>query len=100
MNNRFRILAAALVLVLVTMACGVNIKSPVTQIKTGPTQKVDIQIPMPEASSTGVELNLEFVTGELKLAPGASGSLASGSATFNAVDFEPKVEASGSSYTL
>jgi hypothetical protein len=100
MNNRNRIFAAALILVLVTMACGVNIKSPVTKIKTGPTQKVDIQVPMPEGQSTGVELNLEFVAGDLNLAPGASESLASGSATFNAVDFEPKVEASGSSYTL
>jgi hypothetical protein len=85
------------------LACGINIKSPVTKIKTGPTQKVDIQVPMPEDSSTGVELNLEFVAGELKLAPlapGASGYLASGTATFNAADFEPKVESSGSSATL
>jgi hypothetical protein len=100
MNNRNRILAAALALVLVTMACGVNVKSPVTKIKTGPTQIVDIQVPMPEEPSTGVELNLEFVAGDIKLSPGASGSLASGSATFNAADFEPKVVASGSSYTL
>jgi hypothetical protein len=40
------------------------------------------------------------VAGDIKLSPGASGSLASGSATFNAADFEPKVVASGSSYTL
>lgn len=100
MNNCNRILAAALVLVLVTMACGINIKSPVARIKTGPTQTVDIQVPMPEGPSSGVELNLEFVAGEMNLAPGASGSLASGTVTFNAADFEPKVEAAGSSYTL
>jgi len=100
MNNRIRILAAALALVLVTMACGVNIDLPVTKIKTGPTQTVDIQVPMPEDPSTGAELNLEFVGGSLKLAPGASGYLASGTATFNAVDFEPKVDTAGSSYTL
>ena len=104
MNNhtskRNCILAAALVLALVTMACGANINLPVTQIKTGPTQTVDIQVPMPEEPSTVVELNLEFLAGELKMAPRASGYLASGTAIFNAADLEPKVEASGSSYTL
>ena len=99
-SNRIRILAAVLVLALVTTACSINIKLPVTKINTGPTQTVEIQVPMPAEPSTGVGLNLEFVAGELKLAPGASGYLASGTATFNAVDFEPKVEAAGSSYTL
>lgn len=104
MNNRNRILAAALVLALVSMACGANIKLPVTQIKTGPTQTVDIQVPMPEEPSTGGELNLEFLAGEMKLAPaaalGANGYLASGTATYNVADFEPKVESTGASYTL
>lgn len=99
MNNRInRILTAALTLILVTLACG--FKPPVTQIKTGALQGVEIQVPLPEESTTGVELNLEFVAGDLKLSPGASGYLASGKATFNAVDFGPKVESTGSSYTL
>jgi hypothetical protein len=108
MNNRIRnrdiILATVLTLALVSMACGVNLDLPVTQIKTGPTQTVDILVPMPEEPSGGVELNLEFLAGEIKLSPGAAfesdGYLASGSATFNVPDFEPQVEASGSSYTL
>jgi hypothetical protein len=104
MNNRIRshgcILAAAIALTLITTACGVNTKLPVTQIKTGPTQTVDIQVPMPEVPAAGVELNLEFLAGEMKLAPGASGYLASGTATFNAPEFEPKVETAESSYTL
>jgi len=94
--NRFH--AAALIMTLVTMACGLNL--PVTQIKTGSIQGVEIQVPMPEEASAGVELNLEFVAGDLKLAPGDSGYLISGTATFNAVDFGPKVEVTGSSYTL
>lgn len=89
---------AAIVLVLVTTACGVNL--PVTQIKTGPTQTIDIQIPMSKEASTDVALNLEFVAGELKLSPGANEYLASGTATFNVPDFEPVVEASGSPYAL
>ena len=100
LRNYSRILAAVLALVLITTACGGNVKLPITQIETGPTQTVDIQVPMPEELSTGVELNLEFAAGDLKLAPGASGYLASGTATYNVVDFEPKVEATGSSYNL
>lgn len=104
MNNynqkRNCILVTALLLALAATACGINAKLPVTEIKTGPTQTVDIQVPMPEESSSSVGLNLEFVAGELKLAPGANGYLASGTAIFNAVDFEPKVEGTESSYTL
>ena len=106
--NRGRILAAALVLTLISMACRANINLPVTQIQTGPTRTVDILVPMPEEAATGVELNLEFAAGELKLAPGAAPEtdpgvneyLASGTATFNAAELEPKVDGSGSSYTL
>jgi hypothetical protein len=108
MNNSKRILAAALVLSLVSVACGANIQSPVTSIQTGPIQTVDIQVPMPAGSVTSVELNLEFAAGELKLSPAAvagaaseaGGYLASGAATFNAIDFEPKVEVAGVSCTL
>ena len=100
MNTRTRILAAALVLILITMSCGISTGSPVIQIKTGPIQTVDIQVPMPEAAATSVELNLEFVAGDLKLAPGDGEYLASGTATFNATEFEPKIETTGSSYTL
>ena len=98
MNTYNRILVATLILALVTMACGINL--PVTQIKTGPTQKIDVQVSLPEKSSTSVELNLEFAAGDMKLAPGASDYLASGTATFNVAELEPKVETSGSSYTL
>jgi hypothetical protein len=104
MNNRtsirVRILAAALALALVTLACGLNFSLPVSRIKTGPTQTVELQVPMPADPSAGVELNLEFMAGELRLGPGAGDHLASGTATFNAVDFEPKVETNGSSITL
>lgn len=101
MNNRYhrnRTLVAALVLTLVITACGINL--PFTQIKTGPTQTIDIQVPMPEDPSTSVDLNLEFVAGDLKLTPGDSESLISGKATFNASDLAPEVETTGTSYSL
>jgi hypothetical protein len=103
MNNLCRInclFIAALVLALVTMACGANINLPFTRIKTGPTQTVEIQVPLPVESSNSAELTLEIAAGELKLAPGASDYLASGTATFNAVEFKPIIDTSGSSYTL
>jgi hypothetical protein len=99
-RNRAPILVSALALALVTLACGMTLKSPVTNIQTGPAQTVDIQVPMPEEPSSGVELNLEFVAGELTLAPGASDYLASGRTTFNVAGFEPKVETNGSASTL
>ena len=98
MNNRKFVLTTALVLALIATSCGVRL--PVTEIKTGPTQTVDIQIPQPDEASTGVELNLMFVAGEIRLSPGASESLVSGTATFNAAEFEPKIESIGSTYTV
>ncbi len=95
-----RILKVALALALATLACGINVKLPLTRIKTGPTQTADIQVPLPAQPSGVVELSLEFVAGELKLAPGASGALAAGAATFNAADLAPKIETTGSSTTL
>jgi hypothetical protein len=94
------IIITALTLSLITIACGLNINLPVSRIKTGPTQTLDIQLPLPEESTSGVVLNLEFPVGELKLSPGASGYLATGTATFNVADFEPKIETSGSAYTV
>lgn len=94
-----RILAAVIVLALVTMACA-TLNLPVTQIKTGPTQTEEIQIPIPEEPSTGVVLNLEFIAGDLKLSPGDTGYLISGKATYNAPDFKPVMETKGSAYTL
>ena len=98
MNTRKHILAGALVMAFVSLSCGINL--PVTEIETGPTQKVDLQISLPEEPLADVELNLEFVAGEMKLAPGASDYLASGTATFNVAELEPNVETSGASYTL
>ena len=99
MNTYKHILVAALVLALVTTACG-TVKLPVTKIETGPTKTVDVQVPIPKEQSTGVVLNLEFIAGELKLAPGASGYLATGTATFNVPDFEPVIETTDSSSVL
>lgn len=102
MNKRmisFTFLTVAVCLSLAATGCGLI---PLTgaQIKTGPVQTTDIQVPLPDAASTGIELNLQFATGNIQLAPGAQGYLASGTATYNAAEFTPKVETDGASYTL
>ncbi len=93
-------LAAILVLAMASVACGFIGTQPAVKIKTGAVQGAEIQLPMPEASATGVELKLRFIAGKLSLAPGATEGLASGRATFNAVELEPKTAVTGSSYTL
>jgi hypothetical protein len=75
------------------------VPSPVTKIKTHATKIVDIQAPLPEASSE-VVLSLNFLAGDLKLSPGASGYLAVGTATYNAAEFEPVMETNGITTTL
>jgi hypothetical protein len=100
MKNYIRILAAVLAVALLASACGIKIKPSFTQIKTGPAQTDTIHIPMPAEALTDVELNLEFMAGELKLSPGATGSLVSGTATFNAEDLRPNVEVNNGSITL
>jgi hypothetical protein len=99
-HKRGIFLVAVLVVALVASACGITL--PVTKIQTGPTQTVDILIPLPEDSSISSELHLEFLTGELKLSPetSPSGYLVSGGATFNAADFEPQFDSVGAAYTV
>jgi hypothetical protein len=94
------ILASFLLLALVASASGITL--PFTKIQTTPSQTVEIKIPLPEDTSTSSEMHLEFLTGELKLSPQTVPSryLVSGSATYNAADFELKVDSVGSAYTI
>jgi hypothetical protein len=96
-----RILSLIILVGLVSMAYSCSVLTPVsvTKIKTQATKIVDIQAPLPEASSE-VILSLNFLAGDLKLSPGANGYLAVGTATYNAAEFEPIVETSGITTTL
>ena len=63
-----RLLIVFLVLVLATMACGINVNLPVNNIKTGPTVEEEINISAP-AGDGDMRLELNFGAGELNLAP-------------------------------
>ncbi len=88
---RKSILAAVLALALATMACGVNINIPTTEIKTGPTQTDTISVPLPDDQEKVTNVTLAFGAGEINLNPGAEDGLISGTATYNVEDFKPEV---------
>jgi hypothetical protein len=100
MNKRHQILAVILVLALTTVACGFLNKQPVVQIKTGSAQKAEIQLPMPASSTEAVDLELRFLAGKLRVAPGATEGLVTGTASFNATELLPRTEVNGSSYMV
>jgi hypothetical protein len=95
-----RLLAAALVLALVTMACGINITLPSTDMKTGPSVTEDILVPIPATTEEAIDLSLSFGAGEIKLSGGEENDLVSGKATYNVEDFKPIVETDGNEVTI
>ncbi len=99
--KRYKFFIPFLVLTLVTMACGIHIDLPVTQVKTGPTVTDQITAPAPASASTVTDLTLSFGAGKITLNPGAeSASLISGTATYNVPDFKPVMKVDGNSVTL
>jgi hypothetical protein len=69
-------IALFLVFTLVTMACGISVNLPDTQVKTGPTVTEEVSIPAPDDQP--IELSLEFGAGKLNLNPGSSSALVEG----------------------
>lgn len=87
------ILAAILVLALVTMACGITVNVPNQEFRTGVTQTMTVNVPAPDVDTA--KLTLEFGAGELKLAPGAVNALVDGVATYNAEQLKPEISSAG-----
>ncbi len=100
MNKHHAIPTAVVMLALAAVACGFINKEPAMKIKAGALQGAEIRLPMPEASASGINLELRFIAGKLNLGPGAVEGLAVGKATFNAVELQPKTEVTGSSYKV
>jgi hypothetical protein len=100
MKTYIFILAVMLALVLATTACGNRLGVTVAEVSTVAAQTVDVQVPLPEEITASPVLNLEFIGGELNLAPGAEDALVSGTAEFNVTDFAPKIEAGAAFFTV
>lgn len=90
-----RIFALILVLTLVTMACGINLNLPLRDVKTGPTQTDEINVPNLSTPGAVANVSLGFAAGKLSLTPGAEGSLVSGTAKYNVKDLKPIVQVNG-----
>ena len=93
--NTKPLIALFITLALVSMACGITIDVPVTQIKTGATVEENIRIALPDNAQQTTSLSLTFGAGELKLHAGDANELVSGLATYNVSDFKPRITASG-----
>jgi hypothetical protein len=94
MNSK-SILAVILVLVLVTLACSINIDLPGDNVKTGPTESKEINVPLFDDADEVADVELSFGGGEINLEPGAEDALIDGTATYNVSDFEPEIETFG-----
>lgn len=82
------ILSTIFALILASLAC--NVPANVNTIKTGPLETQEINVPIPEDISP-VDLELNFIAGELKITPGIEDALVSGTAKFNAEVLRPEI---------
>lgn len=94
------ILAVIAVLAVVTLACGINIDLPGSDVKTGPTETKEIRVDNFEDPETIADVELSFGAGEITLEPGAQNTLIEGTATYNVIDFEPDVDIFGNNIEI
>jgi hypothetical protein len=85
--------------IFLAVACGKFEKPTIVKLETGAMQTTEINIPY-SAASSDMNMELEFMAGELKISPGAVDSLVMGNATFNAEALKPLVINSEGFYTL
>lgn len=105
--NRSSILAlAGIATALATLACSVNLPSlpfgpqiaigDSGQIKVGPEETVDLDIPDPGGAAT---LRLQFAAGKMQIAGGGD-ELLTGTATYNVAELKPIIDGSGNSWSV
>jgi len=94
---RKQILLAIAAILIVTLACGVDI--PITtDIKTG--EIVTDEILIPSLGENTADITLEFGAGELNILPGTDGALIDGRATYNVDDFKPEISTNGNNVKI
>lgn len=83
------------ILVLVSISCSVTVNLPVTtDVKTGDLVSEEISIPAQAENNQPTKLILNFGAGEMKLSPGNSADLVSGTASYNVADLKPTITTS------
>ncbi len=94
MKNKYAILTAALLLVLVGLACGVTVNLPEDAIEIGPVVTDEIVVAAPDSGDTA-KVRLRFGSGLMEISPGAEGALIRGTASYNVEDLKTSVQTSG-----
>lgn len=82
-------------LALATLACRISVDLPINEIKTGPTQMQDINVPLLKETGAVADVELAFGAGRLNISPGAVDQLITGTATYNVPEFEPQITIEG-----
>lgn len=90
-----KILVLVAIIALVTMACGVTINLPETELKTGPTVTDEILVPALSDPADVAVVKLIFGAGLLNLSGGVGEAVISGEARYNVADLEPLVNIEG-----
>jgi hypothetical protein len=91
--NRKMILIPVIVLTLASLACSVTINAPNIELATGKTVTETITVPLPVDKTTPSNITVEFGAGTIKLQPGATDALVSGTAKYNVDQLKPVVTA-------
>ncbi len=99
MNRSKALLAMALVVIFVSMACGITLTLPEDAIDIGPQVIDEINIPVPRQGET-TEVTMNFGAGEMNIHLGPTGSLITGTAIYNVESMKPEVTTSGNKVTL
>lgn len=85
-----------IVLMAATLACTINVNVP--EIKTGTTQTVNINEPLPTEGDVA-NVNLEMGAGTLEIVSGTD-ALVAGTIDYNVESWQPKINRSGSSLSI
>jgi hypothetical protein len=87
------LILGAVVVLLAILACSITI--PSVDIMTGPETETIIEVPRLSDPSQEAYVTLAFGANELRLSPGATHGLVSGTVRTNLKDFEPTVKING-----
>jgi hypothetical protein len=99
MNKKF-LLVPLVVLTLVSLACSVTINLPDTKTKVGDTVSETINVPLPANQAAPAEVSISFGAGTLKIQPGATEGIISGTARYNVAELKPVVTTNGNSVSV